>query len=71
MSTFEYKGMNSTRVKMVLLAFFTACYFLIFELINQDTWLAVTLGSIIAYAFSEIGIKTATAYRDRGNDTNN
>ena len=65
MDALEYKGMNSTRVKLVLLAFFVACYFLIFGLIDQSTWLTVTLGSIISYALSEIGIKTATAYRDR------
>lgn len=59
----EYKGMNSTRVKLVLLAFFIACYFLIFDLIGEQTWLTVTLGSVIAYALSEVGVKGVDAYR--------
>ena len=63
----EYKGLNSTRAKMVLLAFFTACYFLIFGLISESTWLNVTLGSIIAYAFSEVGVKSVDAYRTKDN----
>ena len=61
----EYKGMNSTRVKLVLLAFFTACYFLIFGLIDQSTWLTLTLGSVVAYALSEVGVKGASAYKDK------
>ncbi len=70
MNIHAYKGLNSTRAKMVLLAFFTACYFLIFGLIDQNIWLNVTLGSVIAYAFSEVGVKAAAAYRNNNDTTN-
>ena len=64
----DYKGLNSTRAKMVLLAFFTSCYFLIFGLISESTWLTITLGSVIAYAFSEVGVKGVDAYRTKTNE---
>lgn len=64
----EYKGMRSTRVKLVLLAFIVASVFVAKGIITGDQWVDVTLGSIIAYALSEVGVKGAHAYKTKGDE---
>lgn len=65
MKNLDYKGMSSTRVKLVLLAFFMATIFLISGHIEAPHWVNITAGSIIAYALSETGNKFAEAHRDK------
>lgn len=65
MKNLDYKGMNSTRVKLVLLAFVTATGLLALDKIDASHWVTVTMGSIVAYAMSETGNKWAEAHRDK------
>lgn len=60
----DYKGMNSTRVKLVLLAWLSATILVIGGHITGSEWVTVTLGSIVGYALSEVGVKATSAYRD-------
>lgn len=65
MQSFDYKGMNSTRVKLVVYAWISACLMLLGGLISGAEWVTTTLGSVVAYALSEVGVKGAAAYKDR------
>ena len=62
----EYKGLNSTRVKLGLAAGLGVTAGWLWGDVTATQWLDFLQWTLISYMGSEVGAKAASAYRDKG-----
>ena len=61
----QYRGWNSTTLRLVVIVFFTGTVLLIFDKINGDQWVTGIIGLVASYVIKESVAKVSEAYRDR------
>ncbi|KKK74053.1 hypothetical protein LCGC14_2887600 [marine sediment metagenome] len=65
MKNLDYRGWESTTLRLVLLVFFIGTILLIADKINGDQWITGIIGIVASYVIKESVSKASEAYRDR------
>ncbi len=65
MKNLDYRGYKSTTLRLVVMTALGATALLLWDKVPASSWENIVMASVIAYAFKEVGSKTAEAIRDK------